>query len=109
MAGGVDQIENIVLAVLCMIIQGDGVSLNGNAALPLQIHIVKQLILHIPQRHRLGLLQNPVSQGAFAVVDMGHDAEIADVVLCNTQKESPVPFHFHNICTDYYTIPGAPL
>lgn len=44
--------------------------------LPFQIHAVQQLILHVPQSHRLGFLQNAVGQGRLAVIDMGDNAKV---------------------------------
>ena len=76
---GVDEVEHIVLPVLRRVHQGDGVGLDGDAPFPLQIHVVQQLVLHLPQGDGLGLLQNAVRQGGLAVVDVGHDAEIADM------------------------------
>ena len=81
MTGGIDEVEVIHLAIVRLIIQRHRPRLDGDAALLFQLHIVQDLILHIPLGHRLGRFQNPVGQGAFAVVNMGDDAEIADVVL----------------------------
>ena len=47
--------------------------------LALQIHVVQHLLLHVAVGDGAGDLQQPVGQGALAVVDMGDDAEIADV------------------------------
>ena len=50
-----------------------------DAFLPLQIHIVQHLILHIALTQGARQLQKPVRQRAFPVVDMGDYAEIPDV------------------------------
>jgi len=47
MAGGIDEIEVIGFAVIGFIIQRDGTGLDGDAALPLQLHIIQDLIFHI--------------------------------------------------------------
>ena len=60
---GVDEVEDIVLTVVGVILHSDGSRLYGDAPLPLDIHIVQQLVLHIPQRHGIGKLQYPVGQG----------------------------------------------
>ena len=46
--------------------------------LPLQIHVVQELVLHVAVGHRAGVLQEPVRQRRLAVVDVGDDAEITD-------------------------------
>ena len=88
MSRGVDEVENIVLPVLGGVHQGDGVGLDGDAPLPLQVHVVQQLVFHLPQGDGLGQLQDPVGQGGLAVVDVGHDAEIANVT--SVHRNAPV-------------------
>ena len=80
MPGGVDEIEFIVLAVVGMIGHGDGVRLDGDAALPFEIHAVEQLILHVPQSDRARFFEDAVGERGLAVVDMGDDAEISGVL-----------------------------
>ena len=77
----VDQVEFILLPILGGIAQRHGPGLDGDAPLALQLHIVQQLALHLPLVHRLGQLQNAVGKGGFAVVDMGDNSEIADVLF----------------------------
>jgi hypothetical protein len=36
------------------------------------------LVLKIPVIYQMSLLDKPVSQGGFAVIDVGYDAKIAD-------------------------------
>ena len=59
--------------------EGDGARLDRDAALPFELHIVEDLVLHVPLAHRLGEFQDAVRQRAFAVVYMRDDAEIADM------------------------------
>ena len=66
----------------------DGVALDGDALLLFQIHVVQDLILHIPGTQGAGKLDEPVGKGGLAVVYVCNDAKIADVV------------HFHNQCKD---------
>ena len=87
MARGVDQVEHIGLAVIRQIAQGDGTGLDGDTPLPLQIHVVQKLVFHLPGLHRVALLNEPVRQGGFAVVDVGDDGEIAD--LCGVDHREP--------------------
>ena len=78
-AGSVDQVELVGLAVLRGVHHADGVSLDGDAALALEVHGVEHLGLHFARGERSGQLQQAVGQGRLAVVDMRDDREIADV------------------------------
>ena len=79
MAGGVDKVELVFLAVLGRIVHRHGARLNGDAALALQLHIIQNLRFHGALVHSLRLFQNAVCQGGFSVVDMGNDTKIADM------------------------------
>ena len=76
MSRGVNQVERVFLAVL-HIIHLDCVALDGDAAFALQVHVVKNLGLHILAGNRVGVLEQPVGQRTLAVVDVRHDAEVA--------------------------------
>ena len=52
---------------------------DGNATFLLQVHVVEDLVLHFALRNGVGGLEQTVGESAFAVVDMGDDAEVADV------------------------------
>ncbi len=79
MAGRVNQIEIILLAVLGLVRQTDGLAFYGDAALPLNIHVVQELILEFAGRDQAAELDETVGERGFAVVYMGDDAEVADV------------------------------
>ena len=74
----VDEVEDILLSVLCLINGTDGLGLDGNASLPLQIHVVQDLGLHLPLGQKSRHLDDTVRQGGFAVVDMSNDTEVSD-------------------------------
>ena len=78
-AGSVDQVELVSFAVLRGVHHADGVGLDGDAALALEVHGVEHLGLHLARGERSGQLQQAVGQRGFAVVDMRDDREIADV------------------------------
>lgn len=46
---------------------------------PLQIHIVQGLRLQVPVSNGSCRLQEPIRQGAFAVINVGDDAEIPNL------------------------------
>ena len=79
MAGGVDQVELIDLAVLRLVEQGCGLGLDGDAALALQVHRVEHLRFHFAVGQAPAGLNEAVGQRGFAVVDVGDDGEVADV------------------------------
>ena len=78
MAGGVDQVQDIGMPIARGVFDAHGIGLDGDAALALDIHTVKDLRLHIALGHGAGQLDQPISERGFAVVDMGDDREIAD-------------------------------
>ncbi len=87
MTGGVDQVEQVVLPVLCPVGHRDGVGFDGDAALPLKVHAVKQLVLHVALGDGLGFFQQAVGQGGFPVVNMGDNAKIPDMAAGYVQSK----------------------
>ena len=83
MPGGVDQIQLVQLAVPGVVAHPHGVQLDGDAALALQVHRVQHLLAHKALIERPRKLDQPVRQRRLAVVDVGYDAEVADVVLAH--------------------------
>ena len=81
MARRVDEIERVGFTVSGLIGQADGARLDGDAALALKIHIVKDLLGHFALLHRAAQLDEPVGQRGFAVVDVRDDGKIPDMAL----------------------------
>ena len=77
-AGSVDQVELVGLAVVRGVHHADGVGLDGDAALAFEVHGVEDLGLHFARGERSGELQQAVGERGFAVVDVRDDREIAD-------------------------------
>jgi hypothetical protein len=77
-AGGIDQVEHVLAAVLAAPGQPDGLALDRDAALALDVHPVQVLRAHLAALDHAGELEHPVRERRLAVVDMGDDAEIAD-------------------------------
>ena len=73
----VNQVQDIFLT-LVHILHLDGVALNRDAALALQVHVVQ----HLPFRHLNGLciFQQTVGQRRLAVVNMCNDAEVSYMI-----------------------------
>ena len=77
MSRSVDQVEDIFFAIV-HILHLDGVALDCNTTLTLQVHVVKHLSLsHL---NGLGKLQHSVSQRRLTVVYMCNDTEISDMI-----------------------------
>jgi len=89
-ARGVDQVQNIGFAVARLVGDAHALGLDGDAPLALNIHAVEVLLALIAGRNQAGQAQDAVGQGRFAVVDMGDDAEIADVVHALPGARAPI-------------------
>ena len=80
-AGRVDQVEHVLVAVVCRVGQPDGVGLDRDAALALEVHRVEHLRFHFARLERAGHLEEAVRERGLAVVDVGDDGEVADEAL----------------------------
>ena len=80
MAGRVHEIEHVGAPVLRRVFEAHGLRLDGDAALALDIHGIEHLLGHLALRQPPGRLDQPVGQRRFAVVDMRHDGEVADII-----------------------------
>ena len=81
MAGRVDQVHLVDLPVLRGVLHPHGGRFDRDAALALQVHRIKHLLLHFAIADGAGNLQQPVGQRALAVVDVGNDGKITDMRL----------------------------
>src|SRR5574340_223025 len=76
----VDQVEGVLLAVAGAVGQGNGLTLDRDAAFALDVHIVEDLVLEGPFVGYAGKLDETVGECGLALIDMGDDAEIANAV-----------------------------
>ena len=76
-SGSVDEVQQVFLPV-AGIFHLDRMALDGDALLFLQVHVVQDLIFHVPLREGARQFQEPVGQRAFSVVDMCDDTEVSD-------------------------------
>ena len=81
-AGRVHEVEDIGLAVLGPVFEPHRLRLDGDAALALDVHGIEHLLDHVALRHRPGLLDEPVGERRLAMVDMGDDREVSDILDC---------------------------
>ena len=75
----IDQVELVRLAIVGVIGNANGIRLDRDAALALDIHGVEQLRLHIALVDGMGELEDAVTDRGLAMVDMRNDREVADV------------------------------
>ena len=75
----VDQVEAIVAAVHGLIGQAHRLALDRDAAFPFDIHAVQNLVFEIAVRDDIGNLDQSIRKGRFTMIDMGDDAEIANM------------------------------
>ena len=77
-AGRVDQVEDVVEAVLRLVGETHRARLDGDAALALEVHVVEELRRHLALRDRAGALEEPVGERRLPVIDVGDDREVSD-------------------------------
>ena len=66
------------MAVARAVVETDGVRLDGDAALALQVHVVENLGLHLALGECAGQFQKAVGQRGLAVVYVRDDREVSD-------------------------------
>ena len=77
--GRVNQVERVGFAVLGGIVHMHRLGLDGDAALAFQLHAVQNLLHHLALLENARRFQNAVSQRGLAMVNMGDNAEIANL------------------------------
>jgi hypothetical protein len=78
-AGRINQVQLIEMAVIGVILQADGVGLDGDAALALQVHGVQHLRHHLALRQGPRVLQKTVCESRLSMVDVRNDREVPNV------------------------------
>ena len=80
-AGGVDQVDLGGLPVRPGVIDGDILGQDGDAAFAFEgIGIEEGILLHLAVAEIAALAKQSIDEGRFAVVDVGDDGDISDVV-----------------------------
>ncbi|OIQ71451.1 hypothetical protein GALL_469320 [mine drainage metagenome] len=78
--GCVDQIEVVDLTIASFVLQRSSLRLDRDATLALDIHRVENLRLHFTITEPPAALNQAISQGRLAVVDVSNDGEITNMV-----------------------------
>ena len=81
MTGSVDQVEFVLFAVERSVEHAHGLRFDGDALLTLQVHLVERLLHQFALRYGSGKFEQTISQGRFAVIDVGDNAEISNMCL----------------------------
>ena len=89
MTGGVDQVEDVLLAIHADVAQPHGLRLDRDPPLPFQIHRVENLLAHVAFADSSGALEQAIGQGRLAVVDVGDDREVADARSSGHESGGP--------------------
>ena len=79
-AGRVHQVEDVGLAVLRLVVEAHRLRLDGDAALALDVHVVEHLFDHVALGEAARHLDDAVRQRRLAMVDVGDDREVSDLV-----------------------------
>ena len=77
-AGRVHQVDHVLRAVCAAMGEADGLRLDGDAALALELHGIEHLAGHFALLQAAAALDQPVGEGGLAVVDVGDDRDVAD-------------------------------
>ena len=80
-AGRVDDVELIVLAVGSAEHERHALRLDGDAAFTLDVHGIEDLSGHLPLRQRSAQLDESIGERRLAVIDVRDDGEIANISL----------------------------
>ena len=75
----IHQVKLVLDPVLGLVSQPNGLRLDRDAALALDLHRIQHLLLHLPRFQPAAGLDQPIGQRALAMVDMGNDRKIADM------------------------------
>ncbi len=78
MAGRVDEIQLVEIAIVGFVIEPHSVRLDGDAALALEVHGVEHLLHHLALRKRAGDFEQAIRKRGLAVVDVRDDREVPD-------------------------------
>jgi len=85
----VDQVQDVLVPVARGVAHAHGLSLDRDAALALQVHLVEELIPLLARGGRFCGVEQAICQRALAVVDVRHDAKVADVLTGRHASPDP--------------------
>ena len=87
-AGRVDQVELVGAAVAGGVLERGGLRLDRDAALALDVHRVEHLRFHLAVGETAATLDQAIGEGRFAVVDVGDDRKIANLIHASRARSA---------------------
>src|SRR5262249_53435316 len=75
----IDKVQ-LVLLTIVRVVDRNRMHADGNTALPLEVHGVADLVAEFALRDSPGFQQELIGQGALAMIDVGDDAEVSDIL-----------------------------
>ncbi len=103
MSGRIDQIEDIFIAVICLIDDAAGLRLDRDTSLALQFHIIQDLRLHFALCKQARLFDDAVGQCRLTMIDVGDDTKVSYELLIDRHKYSVRFYNSGMACdTDLY-------
>src|SRR5438477_1884679 len=82
-AGSINQVEYVLLAVARFVVKPDCVRFDGDATLAFEVHCIEDLFRHLAVRERSGDFEQTVRKRALAMIDVSDDREISYVQSVN--------------------------
>ena len=79
MPWSIDKVKLVGFTILSLVIQGDALGLDGDAALALDIHRIEHLMLHLARAKTTANLDKTICQRRLAVIDVSNDRKISDM------------------------------
>ena len=76
----VDKVQLIDLTATRGVIQRNALGLDSDAALTLNIHGIEHLLVHLAGTEPATVLDKTIGEGRLAVVDMGNNRKVSDVL-----------------------------
>ena len=98
MARRVDEVQHVGAPVARLVVHAHGDGFYRYAALALEVEHVEQLRLHVALVYSARRLEQTVCERRLAVVDVGDDAEISEILQFH--KNSSLPANPHCILSD---------
>ena len=80
MTRSIDEVEDPLAPIRSLVIHANGVALDGDAALALEVHRIQHLRLHFLLGERLCHLEETIGERRLAMVDVRDDAEVTKIL-----------------------------
>mgnify|MGYP007077464228 CR=1 FL=1 len=79
MSGSINQIQLVGFTIIGFIVKPDSLGFDGDSPFALNIHGIQNLLLHLAISERTSIMNQPISEGGFTMIDVSNNREIADL------------------------------